>query len=566
MQNAIECAWDPRADHILKHQAFEFLNQLRSEPQGWQICFSLAVREPRPSEVVRHVSLDIVNNAIKAGQLNDQDLAVLKDNLFAYIRGVYGTSGNDGIQTDPLTIQNKITQTVTNLFTALYATQWTSFFHDIMTLTATNGSNGKEHAPGVLLYLRILISVHDEIADVMLPRSPEEQRKHGDLKDLVRQRDTVMIASSWHEILGTWKQRDDGIVKLCLTTIGRWIAWTEIALAVNDSLLQLLFDYLDPQQGSDANQVTERRDAAIEAFIDILGKKMSASDKLELIEVLKVYEAVSRLVGSRELSEARSTANYDTDLAEGVAKLVNNTVTDVVKALDGAQDNNLVLQRGSTLLKSFMPHILRFLSDEYDEICSTVIPCLTDLLTLLRKKAKSSSIMASELSPILPLILDVIIAKLKYDETSYWGHEDTQTDEAEFQELRKRLHNLQKAVAAVDERIYVSKITNVVVSTFAKYQEQNGQVDWRELELALHEMELFGELAFKHGGLYSKTKPVTPAAEQLIAMMFKLVQTGIARRCICYINLLMVSRYCFVFPSRGAAAIHGYMREVSFIF
>lgn len=528
VQNAIEIAWNPRAEQSLKSQAFDFLNQLRSEPQGWQICFSLALRDPKPSEVVRHVSLDIVNNAIKAGHLAEQDIILLRDNILAYMQNTYGAAGNSNVQLDPVSIQNKITQTVTNLFTALYANHWTCFFHDILGLTVTPGSTSRDNAAGVMLYLRILVSVHDDIADVLLPRTSEEQRRDNDLKDLVRQRDTEMIASSWHEILEQWRSRDDSIVKLCLTTVGRWVTWTEISLAVNDSLLSLLFEYLNCQQYSDGNEpLQERRDAAIEAFIDILSKKMSASDKLELVDVLKVNEAVTQLVGSRELAEMRTTANYDTDLAEGVAKLVNNVVCDIVKALDSAQSNNSVLQRGSAQLQTFLPHVLHFLSDEYDEICSTVIPCLTDLLTLLRKKAKSSSTLASESSAMLPLILDVVISKTKYDETSFWGQDDAQTDEAEFQELRKRLHVLQKAVAAVDENMYIEKIRNVVVSTFDRFQSQNGQLDWRDLELAMHEMELFGELGYRHGGLYSKTKPVTLAAEQLIGMMFKLVETDV---------------------------------------
>lgn len=477
--------------------------------------------------MVRHVSLDIVNNAIKAGHLGDQDLIFLRDNILAYIQNTYGAAASSSVQLDPVSIQNKITQTVTNLFVALYANHWSSFFHDILNLTVITGSTSRDNAAGVMLYLRILVSVHDDIGDVLLPRTPEEQRRDNDLKDLVRQRDTAMIASSWHAIIEHWRSRDDSIVKLCLTAIGRWVTWTEISLAVNDSLLSLLFEYLNSQGYLDGNESSkERRDAAIEAFIDILSKKMSASDKLELIDVLKVNEAVTQLVKSRELAEMRSTANYDTDLAEGVARLVNNVVSDIVKALDVSQSNDSVSQRGSVQLKTFLPHVLHFLSDEYDEICSTVIPCLTDLLTLMRKKAKFTGTLASESSAMLPLILDVVISKTKYDETSFWGQDDTQTDEAEFQELRKRLHVLQKAVAAVDEPMYVEKIRTVVVSTFDRFQSQNGQLDWRDLELAMHEMELFGELGYRHG-LYSKTKPVTLAAEQLIGMMFKLVETGI---------------------------------------
>ena len=517
--------------------------------------------------MVRHVSLDVVNNAIKAGQLGDQDLAFLRDNMLAYVRNVYGATGSSSISPDPVSIQNKITQTITILFTALYATEWRSFFHDILGLTATAGSSTKNNAAGVMLYLRILISVHDEIADVLLPRSPEEQRRDNDLKDLVRIRDTAMIASSWHDILSQWRSRDDPIIELCLTTIGRWVAWTDIALAVNDSLLTLLFEYLNPEQYSEGDErIDKRRDAAIEAFIDILGKKMSASDKLELIDVLKINEAISQLRRSRELSDMRSTANYDTDLAEGVAKLVNNTVCDIVKALDANQDNMLgterISLRGSAQLKTFLPHILRFLSDEYDEICSTVIPCLTDLLTLLRKKAKPNSALSSESSAMLPLILEVVVAKMKYDETSFWGHDDTQTDEAEFQELRKRLHVLQQAVAAVDEGMYIEKIRDVVVSTFENYQSQNGQLDWRDLDLAMHEMFLFGELGLRNGGLYSKTKPVSRAAEQLIGMIFKLVESGttIFSR---FVHLILkMDRYCFVLPSRHPAAVHGDLRSL----
>ena len=450
----------------------------------------------------------------------------LRDNILAYMRNIYGAAPPSSVQLDPVSIQNKITQTVTNLFVALYADHWTSFFDDILNLTVTTGSTSRDNAAGIMLYLRVLVSVHDDIGDVLLPRSPEEQRRDNDLKDLVRQRDTPMIASSWHAIIEHWRSRDDSIIKLCLTTIGRWVTWTDISLAVNDSLLSLLFEYLSPQRYSDGIEpLQERREAAIEAFIDILSKKMSPSDKLELIDVLKINEAVTQLVKSQELADMRSTASYDTDLAESVAKLVNNVVCDIVKALEGSQSNDSVAQQGSAQLKTFLPHVLHFLSDEYDEICSTVIPCLTDLLTLMRKRAKSSSILTSESSAMLPLILDVVILKTKYDETSFWGQEDTQTDEAEFQELRKRLHVLQKAVAAVDENMYIEKIKNVVISTFDRFQSQNGLLDWRDLELALHEMELFGEIGYRYG-LYSKTKPVTVAAEQLIGMMFKLVETG----------------------------------------
>ena len=527
MEQAVQVAFDTHASHDLKVQALDFLNRLRSEPQGWQVCLFLAFRESRPPEVVRHVALDVVNNVIQSQQLGEADLSVIRDNISTHLQRTYGGARSGSVEADPLTIENKITQTLTYLFMSMYPSLWTSFFHDILALTSNPSSPYKDNIPGIKIYLRILISVHEEIGDMLIARTTEEQRRDNDLKDLVRARDVQVIAASWHEILSQWRSRNDLIVDLCLTGMGRWVVWIDISLVVREELLSLLFDCLThhPLSDSDTNLQMQRL-KALETFSDLLSKKMGPGDKLELIEILKIERAVSLCVNSPSLTELRSSSEYDTDFAEEVGKLVNNTVSDIVRALEGANDKDQLSQRSITQLRSFLPYIIRFLSDEYDEICASVIPCLTDLLTVMRKKAKANSNFLAENSDMLPLILDAVIMKMKYDETSSWGNEDAQTDEAEFQDLRRRLHVLQQAVSAVDESVYISKITNVVLSAFESYHSQNGSVGWRDIDLALYEMFLFGELGLKNGGLYSKTRPASPASERLIEMMFKLVQSG----------------------------------------
>lgn len=486
------------------------------------------MRNPRPSEIVRHVALDILNDAIHTGHLDAQSLAFLRDSLMIYIRKIYAASdggSNGNPRPDSTNIQNKLAQTLTHLFVPLYTTDWASFFEDILSLTVTNGSTTRDNVTGIIFYLRVLNAVHDEIADVLVPRAPAEQQRDNALKDLVRERDAKMITLSWQEILVQWRTTDFSIVEQCLASIKRWVAWTDISLIVNDSFLNILFDLVAPPQPEQADPTS----VATETFIEIIGKKMSADDKLELIDILKIKVIVNELISSRALQDLRSTPEYDTDLAELVAKLVNNTVSDIVKAIESVQDGTTVSIRGSSQLNGFFPYVLRFFSDEYDEICSTVIPCMTDLLVLFRKKSKSKSLFYSENSAMLPAMLNAVILKMKYDETSSWGNEDAQTDEAEFQELRKRLHVLQQAIAAVDDILYVDAISNVVVGTLDKIQSEGGRLDWREVDLALHEMYLFGELGLKSGGLYSKMKPVSPAAERLIGMMFKLIHSGLLR-------------------------------------
>ncbi|MCJ1382803.1 pre-tRNA nuclear export protein [Xylographa soralifera] len=524
VENAIEIAWNPQSDQNLKSQAFEFLNQLRSEPQGWQVCLTLATREPRASEVVRHVALEVVNNTIQGRQVDEQGLLFVRDSLMNYVRSYYG-GGNGIAQQDPVTIQNKITQTITYLFVALYTSQWQTFFNDFLVLATTSSTSTAENFLGTTLYLKILISVHDEIADTIVRRSPEEQQRDNDLKDVVRERDARKIAQSWQDILLYWKTRDGRIIDQCLSAVGRWASWTDLSLIVKDTLLSLLFELVSsPEAIPQKEGGNNLRDASLNTFIEILAKKTKANDKLDLIEILRVKDVVSQLITSPLLHELRPTSNYDTDLAETVAKLVNNTVFDIINVLETAPAADPVVLKANVQLKEFLPFVLRFFADEYDEICSSVIPCLTDLLTYFRKKARADADYAS----MLPPILQAIVAKMRYDETSAWGNEDAQTDEAEFQELRKRLQVLQQAVAAVDEQLYIDTISGIVGASLENFQSQRGQVDWRDIDLAMHEMFLFGELAVKSAGLFSKTKPVSPAAERLIAMMIKLVESDVA--------------------------------------
>jgi exportin-T len=311
---------------------------------------------------------------------------------------------------------------------------------------------------------------------------------------------------------------------MCLRVVGRWVSWIDISLVVNDVLLNLLFQLVGR---TGVGEVTDKvRDAAIDTLTEISGKKMKPADKIELILFLNLGSVIAQLVTSPPLHELRSTSSYDTDLAEAVGKLVNIVVSDTVKALDAEPADRQARQRAEELLQIFLPYLLRFFSDEYDEICSTAIPALTDILAFFRKEVKAKGSLAQQHAAMLSPILNAIIVKMKYDETSSWGDEGEKTDEAEFQELRKRLQHLQQAVAAVDEPLYMDIVSNIVVNTFGGFDQQNPHMNWRDLDLALHEMFLFGELAMKAGGLYCKGQPTGPAAVTLVGMMHKMVDSG----------------------------------------
>ena len=444
----------------------------------------------------------------------------------SYVRQVY-TLGSRQDVVDTAHIQNKLTQTMTYLFASLYSSGWQTFFDEFRALAGDESAIGTVNVAGTILYLRMLGQVNDEIADVLVSRSSDEQKRNTELKDLVRTRDAQMISLSWQEILAKWRQTDLMIVEMCLKTVSRWVSWIDISLVVNEAMLNH-FLQMAGQQGISSPESPEGkvRDAAIDAFTEIVGKKMKPADKIELILFLNLGNVVGQLIGSPALSDLRSTPDYDTDLAETVAKLVNNTVFDIAKVLDNDSIDGPTRLHAEELAQIFVPYLLRFFADEYDEICSTVIPSLTDLLTFFRKLKKAKGVLPPQYSGMLSPILDAIISKMKYDETASWGEEDEQTDEAEFQELRKRLHILQQTVAATDESLYIETLSRVVANTFRKLSSNDPSLNWRDLDLAMHEMFLFGELAVKNQGLYQKKEPSSVASDRLIEMMSSMIESG----------------------------------------
>ncbi|ORY08714.1 Exportin-T [Clohesyomyces aquaticus] len=525
LENAIDIASSPTSTQALRGQAIEFLTQLRTEGSAWQAALALFTRGPKPSEVIRHTSLDLVNNAVQEHHLDAQSLAYIKDTLMGYIRQRY-TSGNNP---DTSHIQNKLMQTMTYLFIALYPATWHSFFDDFRALAGDGAAIGSVNVPGTILYLRMLGQVHDEIADTLVARSDEEKKRNTELKDLIRTRDAQKISLSWQEILAKWRETDLMIVEMCLKTVGRWVSWTDISLVVNEAMIST-FLHMAGQQGiSDPDSPEGRvRDSAIDAFSEIVGKKMGPPEKIELILFLNLGNVVRQLIGSPALSQQNSP-DYDNDLAETVAKLVNNIVFDIVKVLDNESVDGQTRQRAESLIQEFHAYLLRFFSDQYDEVCSTVISSLTDLLTFFRKLKKKKGGLPTQYANMLPPILEAIIGKMKYDETASWGEEGEQTDEAEFQDLRKRLHVLQQTVAATDEDFYIETLSRVVNDTFTRLSSNDQSLNWRDLDLALYEMFLFGELAMRNQGLYAKREPSSVAASRLVGMMNSMVESELAR-------------------------------------
>jgi exportin-T len=479
---------------------------------------------PPPQGVVRHVVLEIINNTI--GRLDRDSLLTLKDRLMEYTRRTFPPGSQLGNVDSPL-IQNKLTQTLTYLFAYLYPSGWETFFDDFRDIAGNQENIATVNVAGTFFYLRILGSVHDEFADQLVLRSPEEQKRGNELKDLIRDRDVQKIAACWGEILNKWNETDLQLIETCLKTISRWVSWIDINLVISQPILGRLFETAGQQMVTAPNSPQNRvRDASIETFTEMVGKGMKPEDKIALIEFLDLRNVVGQLVESPALKDLRVTPQYDTDFAETVAKLVNVIATDVVKVLDHASVSSQVRQQAQDLIIAFIPYLLRFFSDEYDEVCSTVIAGFSDVLNHFRSVAKAQGSLPPEFGTVISPALDAIVMKMKYDETASWGDEEEATDEAEFQALRKSLRNLQQIVAELDQSLFMEAVSRLITDTLERLGAKDSNLDWRDLDLALHEIYLFGELAIGKTGLYVDKQPSSPAAQRLVEVVLSMVESG----------------------------------------
>lgn len=267
--------------------------------------------------------LEILKDAVdrRSQHPEDESLQYIKQLLVEYVRATYGPKTTNS---DSTHIQNKLCQVITLLFVALYTTSWQSFFDELMMLGKSSPDGSWDNLPGVQFFMRLSANVHDEVADVLIPRTPQEGQRNIMIKDTVRDRDMRKLVTAWQEIMEEWKNRENQVVEMGLKIIGRWVSWIDISLVVNELMMNQLFQFM--------GYGGKVRDAAIGALTEIVGKKMKGADKLELITFLNVGQIAQQITNSPALQDQKAD-DYDTDLAEGTAKLINTVTLDIVNIL-----------------------------------------------------------------------------------------------------------------------------------------------------------------------------------------------------------------------------------------
>lgn len=209
----------------------------------------------------------------------------------------------------PTVLRNKAAQILTLLFSNIYPNVWPTFFDDLIALTETP-TKSPSNPTATEFFLRVSLSVDEEIARQDIQRSRDQVNRNTLLKDAMRERDIPKLAAKWFEVLQEYRTRDPSIAELALRVIGSYVAWMDISLVVNDQVMTALYQMLADEQLRIAacECLAEVRNLRRKEFdhhfqtcslyllcFKVVSKGMKPLDKLSLIQMLNITDTLKQL-------------------------------------------------------------------------------------------------------------------------------------------------------------------------------------------------------------------------------------------------------------------------------
>nr|CAG8569749.1 1109_t:CDS:10 [Entrophospora candida] len=499
IEQAVSFALSPAMDQSLKTRAMNFCEQIKASPDGWKLCLSLFVRFPKSTPEARVFALQVLDDVLqnRFTTLDSSQIIQIRSTLMEFFKREYVVGD---VNDEPQYLKNKFATTLTLLFVQLYPSNWQNFFDEFLLLIQSNNINingeRKTNSRTVDIFLRILLSIDEKVANIAISRGKEEAIRNTTIKDNMRAGDIQKLATIWYEILNDYRLQNQDIAQM---------SWIDISLIVNDAFISLLYQLL-----SDSKLKISACECLAEVHL-----RMKPNEKLKLIQALNI----TNVMGSLDYSD-------DIVFVEHVARLTNVLGVELCKIWEGAdQETRNVAYNQIEYLLEFL---LKFLADEYDDTSSAVFPFVTAFQSLLKRQKKIAGELTGEQREFLASLLKVVIIKMKYDESTDWnGTDEEAEEEAEFLEMRKFLKQFFDVIHNIDEQIFTTFVHSAIINTFENYQKIGNEFDWRDLELSLHVLLLYGEALKGSMSFVLKQNNEVVALSPLGEMILKMFQCNV---------------------------------------
>ena len=462
INQAVEIALSGTSDPSLKNQAIDFINQIKSTQEGYQSCLNILLSNSSINEQFKFFIFQVIEENLS--KLNQEDILDLNRKLFKYVESLISSSINESNF-----LKNKFTEILSKIFCLTYLNIYPDFLKDYLQLIESNNNMAIDY------YLRLLISIHQEIGDKLILRSKEEQERNTLLKDQIRVNDMNPLVLSWNNILRNSIEISDDLSNIsdfdkslinnslenCLIVIGQYVNWMDINLFVNNDFFNMIFQVLIKN--------FQQKNQCCLTIIEILSKKMKPENKLQLISLLNITSILNDL----------NFADADLEFLETLAKLTNQIGYELCIVIENSISNENLINECLNQFLYLWPFIFNFLINEYDEISVQVFPFIQYYLILSKKLEQLSANYE-----LFENLLNKIILKMKFDSEDD-GEDMDSVDE--FNEFRSRLKTFQDSIAIFKPDLYLNVLPMIINQSVF----ENVENDWRNLELGLYELSNF---------------------------------------------------------------------------
>lgn len=406
----------------------------------------------------------------------------------------------------PTFLRNKLAQVIVAVAGREYPNSWPSFFQDIM-----NSLN--DHPVAIDSFCRILVSIHEDIVSLEVPRSAEEARRSMGFKDAMREHALNDVARSWCHILNLFKESNPSIVASLLYAVERYVHWIDISLVANDQFMPLLFIVLESPDA-------EGQTAAVAVLTEIVSKRMDAGPKLSLIQSLGIVPIVSAWATSgipgmesddHELSVASSKllGTLATEVLESWKKVENSVLS--MQAVGLAVENDAVAEASSScaaasnMMDLLFPALVVSFRIPDEEISSIIAPFMLSYISRIRMVFKrnpeiqGTQIVSGPVASQIIAIMEAAATNARFsDDSSVYSvsassqEEQVVVDEEEATVAARRqdIFTLFRNAAKLVPREAYTLVARRLESSLGK---SDHPPSWQDAELALSLLYQVGE-------------------------------------------------------------------------
>ena len=501
---------------------------------------------------VQFYALQALHGLIQSGgyaALDDVRKQALKGSLLQ--RGSFST--NSSQSPPPLFMRNKLAQVIVAVAAEEYPARWPSFFSDV--LGAVN-----DNPASVDCFSRIMISIHEDIISLEVPRSAAGAKASMTFKDAMRDNALEQVAASWHQLLVVFKSSDPGLVALLLNGVERYVNWIDVSLVANERFTPILFEVLNSEHSTHGVAQV----AAVGVLAEIVGKKMEPGVKLSLIQGLSLVPLAAQWAetGLPGMMSCVPSEVEDHDLAVASAKLLVNLATEILDAWKKVENSVISLQTvgvslddeaimeatascqtATLMMERLFPAVVRAFRIPDDDVCVIVGPFMLSYVSRIKLVSKRAN---GELAPVvhaqLVALLEASAVCARFDSnTSLYpvdyasmeemvvAEEEEQSVSARRQDLFSLFRNASKLVPTAAYELVVSMLNSSLMRIGAANPAgatgvpdgatggTQGGTNWQDAEIALSLFYQLGE-GVTEDVLKSGTHPLVELAAGIIQL------------------------------------------------